>query len=233
MKQKLLSISKNTTKHFLKLFPTDTIDTNITIYNVFDYAWDGWKQYIKKTIFPTTHTLLLGINPGPHGMLQTGVPFGNISTVRDYIAISPTIHLPKTTISQRPIKGMNYTREEPSGVLLWKIISSLFPHAKHFFSRHCVLNYCPLAFFSPSGENITPDKLPKQHRINIEGICLNHLTSYIRILKITHILAIGRYTFTMITKAFPTMNTSYIPHPSPLNRNRHQCEEVLTEILKK
>ncbi|MBT7971315.1 MAG: single-stranded DNA-binding protein, partial [Verrucomicrobia bacterium] len=54
-------------------------------YNPLEYAWDRHCDYLKNFGSGTKKVLFLGMNPGPYGMAQTGVPFGEISHVRDWM----------------------------------------------------------------------------------------------------------------------------------------------------
>lgn len=233
----LISYSKILSNELKNIFPLYRTQKDYIIYNVFEYAWDGWMCYVKKCAQESASTLIAGINPGPHGMAQTGVPFGNISAVKNYVGISPDIHQPEIRHKKRPIIGMQYKKEEPSGLLLWNTISSLFPDARNFFSNYFVINYCPLAFFSETGENITPNKLTQEERKHIEDVCSTHFLKYTHTLNITRILAIGRYTYDKIQTIIQMHRLSfeciYIPHPSPLNRMRENFVPTFSHAIKK
>ena len=45
------------------------------IYNPLSYAWNPHKAFIELGGGGGAKTLLLGMNPGPHGMGQMGIPF--------------------------------------------------------------------------------------------------------------------------------------------------------------
>ena len=166
-----------------------------------------------------------------------GHSFWAISAVKNYIGIAPHITQPAVLHPHRIITGMDTSREEPSGHLLWSTIASLFPRSADFFSRCFVLNYCPLAFFSATGKNITPDALIKQERLAIEQCCTDHLIAYIRAMNIQKILAIGRYAYEKsqnVLQLCPAISQNaiiYIPHPSPLNRNRSAFAPTLQNAL--
>lgn len=236
----LLSYSSTLSQSLNTLFPHYKTKNDCIVYSVFEYAWEGWKEYVHRCAKSSARIVLLGINPGPHGMLQTGIPFGTISAVHNYIGIrNARIKQPTVSHKNRPVYGMKYTREEQSGLLLWNTIRSLFANASDFFSHCFVINYCPLAFFTQKGENITPDKLTTQERKNVENACSAHLFKYLRIFNTSLILAIGRYacekaqSFSSDLYTIPQKNIVYIPHPSPLNRNRMACAPMLRNILTK
>jgi single-strand selective monofunctional uracil DNA glycosylase len=99
------------------------------------------------------------MNPGLFGMCQTGVPFGNVNAVKNWMKLSGTVRKPQKEVSAKPIEGLSCQREEQSGKRLWGVIEELCGEPENFF-RHCfVHNICPLAFLTNSGRNITPTEL--------------------------------------------------------------------------
>ena len=134
---------------------------------------------------------------------------------------------------------MAYTKEEQSGLLLWNTIAQLFPESHDFFSRCFVINYCPLAFFTSNGQNITPDKLTQDERSVVECACSAHLHAYLKTLETSRVLTVGRYAFEKAQSLIKEMNLLskieiiYIPHPSPLNRNRMAFAPALRDALMK
>lgn len=46
------------------------------IYNPLEYAWEPHRNYVTRYCQGPKEVLFLGMNPGPFGMAQTGVPFG-------------------------------------------------------------------------------------------------------------------------------------------------------------
>jgi single-strand selective monofunctional uracil DNA glycosylase len=104
-------------------------------YNPLEYAWDRHCDYLKKFGSGTKKVLFLGMNPGPYGMAQTGVPFGEISHVRDWMGISGSVEKPDLEHPKRPITGFNCERSEVSGRRLWGLFSELFDSADAFFEK--------------------------------------------------------------------------------------------------
>ena len=127
------------------------------VYNPLDYAWPAHKQYIEHAAITKKKVVFLGMNPGPFGMAQTGVPFGEISAVRDWIGIDAPITKPENEHPKRPIEGLNCQRSEVSGRRLWGLFSKRFESAENFFTNHYVVNHCPLVFMEETGKNRTPD----------------------------------------------------------------------------
>ena len=104
------------------------------------------------------------MNPGPFGMVQTGIPFGDVRTVTDWLGIADGVSPPPNQHPARPVLGFACTRIEVSGSRFWGLISDRFGTPDRFFAEHFVLNYCPLAFLGDTGRNIPPDKLSGHRR---------------------------------------------------------------------
>ena len=130
------------------------------VYDPHRYAWAPYEQYITRYGKPPKRAVLLGMNPGPFGMMQTGVPFGEVAAVRDWMRISAPIERPADEHAKRCIQGFDCPRSEVSGRRLWGWAAARFGTAERFFTDWFVLNYCPLALLEASGRNFTPDKLP-------------------------------------------------------------------------
>ena len=130
------------------------------VYNPLEYAWAPQEQYLQRYGSKRKKVILLGMNPGPWGMAQTGVPFGEINAVRDWMGIEAPVQRPPVENKKRPILGFSTTQSEVSGRRLWGLFAQRFESANAFFKDHFVANYCPLVFMEESGRNFTPDKLP-------------------------------------------------------------------------
>ncbi|MFW5827627.1 MAG: uracil-DNA glycosylase family protein [Alkalispirochaeta sp.] len=146
-------------------------DPVTTVYNPLQYAHRSWEQYLRTYGASPKEVLFLGMNPGPWGMAQTGIPFGEVSMVRSWLQIDAPIDRPSIEHPKRPILGWDCTRSEVSGQRLWNLFAEEFGTAEQFFQRHLVINYCPLVFMAETGRNIAPDKLPKREREPLFEIC--------------------------------------------------------------
>ena len=145
------------------------------VYNPLDYAWPAHAAYLRKFGRTRKRVLFLGMNPGPFGMAQTGVPFGEISAVRDWLGIRASVGRPAREHPKRPVLGFDCPRAEVSGARLWGLFAGKFGSAEAFFTEHFVVNYCPLAFLAESGGNLTPDKLPARSQERLFAACDVHL----------------------------------------------------------
>ena len=65
-----------------------------TVYNPLEYAWDAHRSYLERFARKRKRAFFLGMNPGPWGMAQTGVPFGEIQAVREFLGIEAKVGKP-------------------------------------------------------------------------------------------------------------------------------------------
>jgi len=163
------------------------------VYNPLAYAWAGHELYLQKYAVGPKRIVFLGMNPGPFGMVQTGVPFGEISAVRDWLGIECAISKPKLEHPKRPVTGFACARSEVSGHRLWGLFAERFGKPGDFFKQHIVLNYCPLAFVEETGRNRTPDKLPMPEQQALFKVCDEHLQVAIEALKPEWVIGIGNF----------------------------------------
>ncbi|MFN7141849.1 MAG: hypothetical protein ACK4UN_21220, partial [Limisphaerales bacterium] len=145
------------------------------VYNPLDYAWEAHEEYLSRFADTTKRVIFLGMNPGPFGMVQTGIPFGEVAAVRDWLGIHARIGKPRKEHPKRLVTGFSCKRSEVSGLRLWKLFAERYGTPEKFFADHFVVNYCPLAFCEESGCNRTPDKLPSSETEKLFRACDRHL----------------------------------------------------------
>lgn len=191
------------------------------IYNPLDYAWNLHRTFLEKYVDSEVDVLFLGMNPGPFGMMQTGVPFGEINAVRNYLKIDGIVEKPEKEHPNRPVLGLNTTRSEGSGKRFWSLIQALYPNPNDFFAKHSVFNYCPLGFLmnTKTAKNETPDHLPKEERSALEEVCDDYLADIVEILRPKALIGVGKYAENKFLSLFDSNNyiISSIIHPSPGN----------------
>ena len=189
-----------------------------TTYNVLRHAWRGHLAYLEKYGAAPKRILFLGMNPGPWGMVQTGVPFGEVDAVRDWMKIETVIDKPANQHPKRPIQGFACERSEVSGRRLWGFLAQKFRSPEIFFADHFVVNYCPLAFMEESGRNLTPDKLPIAEAKPLQDACDQYLRGITQVLRPEWIIGVGVYGE---KRAKMALGAKYrygrILHPSPAN----------------
>lgn len=205
------------------------------VYNPLAYAWAAHERYLQKFGGGKKRVVFLGMNPGPFGMVQTGVPFGEVAAVRDWLGICEEVGRPALEHPKRPVLGFACPRSEVSGRRLWKLFSERFGSPAKFFTEHFVANYCPLAFLSGSGANVTPDKLSKTERAGLYEICDAHLRHLLEILEPEWLVGIGAFAKMRAELAAAGTNilVGQILHPSPASpkANRHDWTKTATKEL--
>jgi single-strand selective monofunctional uracil DNA glycosylase len=206
------------------------------IYNPLDYAWEAHRQYLTNFARPSCEILLLGMNPGPWGMSQTGVPFGEVSQVKEWLKIDAKIGKPKREHPKRLVEGLNCPRQEISGQRFWGLFRQRFVEPDKFFEKHFVVSYCPLAFMAESGLNVTPDKLPASVRDPLEKNCDEHLAEVLRVLQPKWIIGVGAWAekcaSRVVKRVEREIRVGRILHPSPASpaANRDWSSEVVKQF---
>jgi single-strand selective monofunctional uracil DNA glycosylase len=207
------------------------------VYNPLAYAWEPHCNYLQRYGRKKRRVVLVGMNPGPWGMVQTGVPFGDVFMVRDWLGITGTVGKPRHPHPKRPVLGFECRRQEISGRRLWGWARDRFGTPSQFFRQFFVLNYCPLCFFESSGRNRTPDRLPAADRKQLYEPCDHALAAVIQRLQPTHLLGVGGFATARVSYVLNNyikeggntagIVTGRIPHPSPANpHSRNWAAEV-------
>jgi single-strand selective monofunctional uracil DNA glycosylase len=187
------------------------------VYNPLVYARAPHEAYLERWGSKTPReVLMVGMNPGPFGMAQTGVPFGDVAMVRDFLGITGEVGKPAREHSARPITGFACTRSEVSGTRLWGWARDCFGSAERFFERVFVANWCPLVFMSESGRNRTPDRLPAAERTALYRACDEALAKTADVLRPRLVVGIGGFAARRAHEALGTSAAiGCILHPSP------------------
>ena len=89
------------------------------VYAPLDYAWAPHRLYLERYGAGPRDMLFVGMNPGPFGMVQTGVPFGDVTMVRDWLGIEAPVERPAREHPKRPVRGFDIGRGEVSGARFW------------------------------------------------------------------------------------------------------------------
>ena len=187
------------------------------VYNPLEYAWPAHEAYLKRYAGGPKRVLFLGMNPGPFGMVQTGVPFGEIAAVRDWLGIRAPVGCPSNEHPKRRVTGFDCPNSEVSGRRLWGLFKDRFGKPDDFFRDHLVMNYCPLAFMEDSGRNRTPDKLPAAEREALFALCDAHVRDTVRELRPEWVIGVGDFAAKRAAGIFPggEVKIGRILHPSP------------------
>lgn len=187
------------------------------VYNPLEYAWAAHRAYLQRYGADRAEVLLLGMNPGPYGMVQSGVPFGDVAMVRDWLGIEAPVQRPVNEHPRRRIEGYACRRGEVSGRRLWGWARARFGTPERFFARFFVANYCPLAFLEASGRNRTPDRLPAGEREALFAACDRALRYSVARLAPRLVVGVGRFAASRAAAALAGQPVAVgaVPHPSP------------------
>jgi len=189
------------------------------IYNPLLYARKPYEMYLEKYAAAPREVILLGMNPGPWGMAQTGVPFGEVGAVRGWLGIEAAVGRPANPHFKRPVEGFACRRSEVSGRRLWGWAMDRFETPQHFFTRFFVANYCPLVFMEASGRNRTPNQLRAAERKSLEAACDKALQRLAALMRPRFVIGIGRFAADRAQAALAgsDLRIGVITHPSPAN----------------
>jgi single-strand selective monofunctional uracil DNA glycosylase len=196
------------------------------VYDPLVYAREPWRRYVERFLAGRPGRVLwLGMNPGPFGMAQTGVPFGAIPPVRDWMGIDCPVAQPPAIHPKRPIQGFACPRIEGSGKRLWGLFSRNWPNPDAAFTRHAVVNWCPLVFMDGGGANLTPDKLPRAERQAVAARCDRALAELIALLEPRALVGVGAFAANRLAGVLaggipgapplPALPVVTVLHPSP------------------
>ena len=204
-------------------------------YNPLEYALPAHRLYLNKYGTGRKRVVFLGMNPGPFGMVQTGVPFGEVAMVRDWMGIQAKIGQPAAVHPKRPVDGFACPRSEVSGRRLWGLMAERYPKAEQFFARHIVLNYCPLVWMSESGRNITPDKIPREQMQPVYQACDSFLRRCFDYYQPKFIVGIGLFAEKQAKRLCtdPSIRVGRMLHPSPASptANRHWPSKAIDDLV--
>ena len=204
------------------------------VYNPLRYMWPAHERFLSRhyvtdrasapdgrldfyepagTARPRQY-LILGMNPGPHGMVQTGLPFGDVVNAAAMLGYRTGDQVLAPVLDGvelhpgRPVIGLVATRREASGERLWGGLAAIFGGLDQTLAQCFAANYCPLAYFADDaqGTNVTPEDFGKKtingkpnprhdpgYAAELDKICLPYLVRVARAMRVEVILAVGRY----------------------------------------
>ncbi len=204
------------------------------VYNPLDYARKPHELYLTTWGGSPKRVLLVGMNPGPFGMAQTGVPFGDVAMVRDFLGIEAPVGRPRSECPQRPVEGFRCRRSEVSGTRLWGFARDTFGAPEAFFRDYFVVNYCPLVFMTESGKNVTPDKLEAAATAPLFSACDDALRATVQELRPEWVIGVGGFAEKRARKTLGDAGPKIgaILHPSPASpaANRGWAPQVRQQL---
>ena len=201
------------------------------VYNPLEYARAPYSKYLQRYARPPKEIVLIGMNPGPWGMAQTGIPFGEVTAVSEWLGINCAVSTPPKMHPKRPVSGFNCPRSEVSGRRVWGWARDRFSTPQNFFSRFFIANYCPLQFIEAGGRNRTPNQLRAAERKPLFEACDRALRRTVKQLSPRWVVGVGRFTWERARIALNDLSVivGAITHPSPANPKANRGWEALIE----
>lgn len=201
------------------------------VYNPLEYARAPYSEYLRRYGQKPKDIVLIGMNPGPWGMSQTGIPFGEVSAVKEWLGIVGEIGRPADMHPKRPVTGFDCPRSEVSGRRIWGWAKKKFGSPHIFFSRFFIANYCPLQFIEDSGRNRTPNQLRAAERKALFEVCDGALRRTIEEMNPRFVIGVGRFTMQRARSALAGIPVTIgnITHPSPANPKANRDWEGVIE----
>ncbi len=204
------------------------------VYNPLAYAFQPHRRYLEAFGAAPKEVVLVGMNPGPWGMVQTGVPFGEVAMVRSWLGLEGEVGRPDDEHPKRPVLGFGCHRSEVSGRRIWGWARDRFGSPGRFFARFFVANYCPLAFLEASGRNRTPDTLPVSERKPLLAACDRALRRTVEHLAPDHVVGVGAFAEQRAAASLDGLDVAIgrILHPSPASpaANRGWADQATAEL---
>ena len=216
---KVLKIEVKLANYLMSL---DLAGSGVThLSNPLDHARDPHALMLHKYLNGEKKLLFLGMNPGPWGMCQTGIPFGEVQSCVHFLKIKASVKTPKYFHPKRPIHGFDCQRREVSGERFWKLFQEVCETPETFFMNSFVYNHCPIAFMKESGKNVTPPELPKNLRNCIVNACDIALIKIIELLKTQMVIGVGKFSEkivkSLVKQGRLDVKVGFLMHPSPIN----------------
>ncbi len=205
------------------------------VYNPLRYAGAMHDAYLRR-FAGRGRVVFVGMNPGPWGMAQTGIPFGEVGAVKGWMGLEAPIGKPSPEHPKRPVDGLACPRSEVSGARLWGFFRDTFGTPEAFFAEAFVANWCPLSFMAESGANLTPDKLPAAERAPLFEACDAALAAALGALRPRLVIGVGAFAEKRARAAMDRAGldapVGTILHPSPASpkANRGWAEAAAAEL---
>ncbi|MBW2428135.1 MAG: single-stranded DNA-binding protein [Deltaproteobacteria bacterium] len=201
------------------------------VYNPLEYARAPYTEYLRRYATAPKEIVLIGMNPGPWGMAQTGIPFGEVTAVKEWLKIEGVVDTPANMHPKRPVTGFNCPRSEVSGKRIWGWARKKFATPQKFFLRFFIANYCPLQFIEAGGRNRTPNQLRALERKPLFAACDRALRRTVEGLKPRFVIGVGQFTSERARIALNDLSVTIggITHPSPANPKANRGWEVIIE----
>lgn len=187
-------------------------------YHPLSYAWAPHQAYLQRYGAGRKRAFLVGMNPGPWGMGQNGIPFGEREIAGKWLGLEGLpVERPPVEHPKRPVLGWDNPRSEESGKRLWGFLRDTYGTPERALRDLFIVNHCPLLMFGETGTNITPDKLLKADREEVGRVCDEGLLRMVDAARPETLIGVGKYAAACCTRvaAERGLEVTHILHPSP------------------
>jgi len=190
-------------------------------YDPLAYAWEPHERYLRKYGAKMGRAVFIGMNPGPWGMAQTGVPFADVAWAHGWMGITGRVNAPPHVHPKRPVLGFDSTRSDPSGSKFYGWAKRRFGTADKFFERSFVTNYCPIMFLDEAGRNVPLPALRKAETPALFAACDAHIAAALDTLAPRVVLPMGAFVEAQVRRIAAERGLRFsirgVRHPSPVN----------------
>ena len=194
----------------------------LDVWNPPLYTEEIYRRFLQRYPPKPSPILLLGLNPGPHGMAQTGIPFTDCRTASQLLDISLPIPGKAPTDLARRLKkptGRWRSTYERSSLGIYRFLRLGWNNSlEDAFARVYFANPCPLLFLTAEGKNVTPadpilKRLPEIADLRREAVRRSGA-----LLAPSSVVCLGSDAFSVMGKAASELvgpeNVHAYPHPA-------------------
>jgi single-strand selective monofunctional uracil DNA glycosylase len=217
----------------------DARAAGLEVWNPALYAGKAHAEYLRRFPPRTGALLALGLNPGPYGMAQTGIPFTDCRTAKGDLGL-PGLDIPgfapKDLIARlkKPTGKWRGTYERSSLVVYAFLKKAWGGSLKGAYSNWFVGNPCPLLFLEPGGWNVTPAH-PKLKKIaGMKELREVAVARFAAVLKPRGIVCLGADVAAAVEEVGEKLvgKDSYVRYPHPARAVPVKWAEGLVADLK-
>ncbi|KAF5297131.1 hypothetical protein FQA39_LY02711 [Lamprigera yunnana] len=202
----------------------------VYVYRPLDYAFKPHSVFTHRYCTTPKKILFVGMNPGPWGMCQTGIPFGEVNVVKDWFQINDEVSKPEKECPERVVSGLSCKRSEVSGQRIWGLFRNICGTPEKFFKHAYMYNYCPIAMMKIKGVNVTPSEIKGETQRLLEEICDKTLYDVIQLLQVEIVVTVGKFAEARALHVLKHKNpfktkVLYLMHPN-LSKEQEEFMEI-------
>ncbi|NOJ92166.1 hypothetical protein HMI51_04300 [Corallococcus coralloides] len=166
------------------------------VYHPWVYACEPFARFLDT--YGPRHPLdylFLGLNPGPWGMTQTGIPFTDPTTVRTHLKLSGQVNTPGGTSPRVPVTGLDSKKKEGSAAAISALMGRRWGSVANCYKSGYVMNFCPMFMLDDLGVNVTPADLRVKCSAmrSLRDLCDAYLACVVWIYRPKRVITLGKY----------------------------------------